>query len=186
MLQSFFIHLFLNFPFRLQELSRFVLILTHFLSSFARCIIISRHLSRVKCSVCSNSWYQSRDRLLSIPTHTHDLLPATKSELDRIARNLAADVSPDFMGVNKLYVGNLNLDTTEDDLLKFFEGDGGNNEDGGEEIRVCDVSLVTGPEGKSRGFAFVTFYEESGGKAALGLNGKECNGREVSVREPNN
>ncbi|KAL7476356.1 hypothetical protein ACHAW6_002225 [Cyclotella cf. meneghiniana] len=133
---------------------------------------------RVKCSVCSNSWYQSRDRLHNIPTSGYEMLPSSKSDLDRIARNLAADHAPDFHGVNKLYVGNLDFDTTQDDLLNFFED--------GEGMKVCDVSLVTGPDGRSRGFAFVTFMPGSSLEAALEMNGKECKGRELSVREPNN
>lgn len=84
------------------------------------------------------------------------------------------------MGVNKLYVGNLDFQTTSQELLEFFE----TNAEG--DVNVCDVSVVTGPDGRSRGFAFVTFYDEADGKAALECNGLECNGRELSVREPNN
>lgn len=82
------------------------------------------------------------------------------------------------MGVNKLYVGNLDFSTSADDLKAFFERNGCE--------QVCDVSIITGPEGKSRGFAFVTFYDEVDGKRGLECNGKECNGRELAVREPNN
>lgn len=138
--------------------------------------------SRVKCSVCGNSWYQSRDRLFDIPTDSHDLLPAQQSDLDRIARNLARDISPNFMGAYKLYVGNLDWSTTPDDLMNFFQTNA--KKDG--ELGVCDVSVVTGPDGRSRGFAFVTFYDDVDGKLALECNGMECNGRELSVREPNN
>ena len=108
------------------------------------------------------------------------MIPANKSDLDRIARNLAHDCPPNFMGVNKLYVGNLDFRTTSDELLEFFER---NSDKAGS---VCDVSMVKGPDGRSRGFAFVTFYEEADGKAALMCNGMECNGRELSVKEPNN
>lgn len=66
-------------------------------------------------------------------------------------------------------------------MLEFFET---NTKE--KDVKVCDVSVVTGPDGRSRGFAFVSFYEESDGKAALECDGKECNGRELSVREPNN
>mmetsp|Transcript_22629 Transcript_22629/g.45997 ORF Transcript_22629/g.45997 Transcript_22629/m.45997 type:complete len:275 (+) Transcript_22629:144-968(+) len=135
---------------------------------------------RVKCSVCDNSWYQSRDRLLDIPTQTHELLPLPKSDLERIAKNLEREESADFAGVFKLYVGNLDWNVKEEDLKEFFES---GVEGGGE---VCDVSIVRGEGGRSRGFAFVTFYEEEVGRKALELNGKECNGREISVREPNN
>lgn len=136
---------------------------------------------RVKCTVCTNTWYQSRDRLFDIPTETHDMIPANKSDLDRIARNLARDCPPNFMGVYKLYVGNLDFRTTAEQLLEFFE----NNSD--KAGSVCDVSMVKGPDGRSRGFAFVTFYDEADGKVALTMcNGMECNGRELSVKEPNN
>lgn len=94
------------------------------------------------------------------------------------------DKDPDFTGVYKLYVGNLDWTTTEEDLKTFFESNGG--QDGGEEIKVCDVSVVMGPEGRSRGFAFVSFYDEDAGRAAVKLDGMECNGRNLSVREPNN
>jgi RNA recognition motif-containing protein len=109
------------------------------------------------------------------------MIPANKSDLDRIARNLARDCPPNFMGVYKLYVGNLDFRTTAEQLLEFFE----NNSD--KAGSVCDVSMVKGPDGRSRGFAFVTFYDEADGKAALTMcNGMECNGRELSVKEPNN
>lgn len=105
--------------------------------------------------------------------------PAPKSDIDRIARNLAADHAPDFYGINKLYVGNLDYSTTPDDLLKFFE-------DGTEDCKVCDTTIVSGPDGRPRGFGFVSFYPGSSLEAALEMNGKECNGRELSVKEPNN
>lgn len=133
---------------------------------------------RVKCSVCDNSWYQSRDRLLNIPTETHALLPSPQSNLDRIANNLAKDLDPSYMGTNKLYVGNLDFRTGADDLKAFFESNGCE--------QVCDVSVITGPEGRSRGFAFVTFYDKEDGEKALECNGMECNGRQLAVREPNN
>ncbi|KAL3800526.1 hypothetical protein ACHAW5_009036 [Stephanodiscus triporus] len=138
---------------------------------------------RVKCGVCAHTWYQSRDRLFDIPTETHDMIPANKSDLDRIARNLSRDFPPGYAGVFKLYVGNLDFRTTPDQLLGFFE-DGSPSESAGG--GVCDVSMVKGPDGRSRGFAFVTFYSEEDGRAALRCNGMECNGRELSVKEPNN
>jgi translation initiation factor 4B len=106
------------------------------------------------------------------------MLPSPKSDLDRIARNLAADHAPDFHGVNKLYVGNLDFDTTEDDFLEFFER--------GENSKLCDVSIITGADGRSRGFGFVSFMPGSELEEALAMDGKECRGRELSVREPNN
>ena len=152
--------------------------------TYSRPVSLSRgKKSRVKCGVCSHTWYQSRDRLFDIPTETHDMIPANKSDLDRIARNLARDMSPNFAGVFKLYVGNLDFRTTGEQLLEFFEsGSSSPNARGS----VCDVSMVKGPDGRPRGFAFVTFYNEEDGRAALSCNGKECNGRDLSVKEPNN
>jgi RNA recognition motif-containing protein len=106
------------------------------------------------------------------------MAPAPKSDIDRIARNLAADLDPNFQGIHKLYVGNLGYDTTEEDLISFFEE--------GNENKVCDASIVTGPDGRNRGFAFVSFYPGSSLEVALERNGMECCGREVAVREPNN
>jgi cold-inducible RNA-binding protein len=111
------------------------------------------------------------------------MIPANKSDLDRIARNLARDVSPNFAGVFKLYVGNLDFSTTPEQLLEFFEESSASTNARGS---VCDVSMVKGQDGRSRGFAFVTFYDEEDGRAALGCNGMECNGRELLVKEPNN
>ena len=133
---------------------------------------------RVKCTVCSNSWYQSRDRLLKIPADSHDMLPQSQSNLDRIARNLSKDLDPAYMGVSKLYVGNLDFKTDSDTLKSFFESNGCE--------QVCDVSVISGPDGRSRGFAFVSFYDVEDGKRGLECNGRECNGRELAVREPNN
>lgn len=142
--------------------------------------------SRVKCSVCGSSWYQSRERLFDIPTDTHNMIPSDPAELGRIARNMARDVSPNFQGVGKLYVGNLDWRTTPDELLDFFESNARKQSDESKPVEVCDVSIVMGQDGRSRGFAFVSFYDESDGKAALACNGLECNGRELAVREPNN
>ena len=133
---------------------------------------------RVKCTVCDNTWYQSRDRLLNIPTETHTLLPSPQSNLDRIANNLLKDLDPSYMCTNKLYMDNLDFPTGADDLKAFFESNGCE--------QVCDVSVITGPEGRSRGFAFVTFYDKEDGDKALECNGMECNGRQLAIREPNN
>lgn len=106
------------------------------------------------------------------------MLPQSQSNLDRIARNLSKDLDPAYMGVSKLYVGNLDFKTDSDTLKSFFESNGCE--------QVCDVSVISGPDGRSRGFAFVSFYDVEDGKRGLECNGRECNGRELAVREPNN
>ena len=75
----------------------------------------------------------------------------------------------------KLYVGNLSFETTENDLQDLFEQHG----------QVVEVALMMDRmTGKSRGFAFVTMNEKAEAEAAISaLNGKELNGRTLSVSE---
>ena len=75
----------------------------------------------------------------------------------------------------KLYVGNLSFETTENDLQDLFEQHG----------QVGEVALMMDRmTGKSRGFAFVTMNEKAEAEAAISaLNGKELNGRTLSVSE---
>jgi cold-inducible RNA-binding protein len=75
----------------------------------------------------------------------------------------------------KLYVGNLSFETTENDLQDLFEQHG----------KVGEVALMMDRmTGKSRGFAFVTMNEKAQAEAAISaLNGKELNGRTLSVSE---
>jgi len=75
----------------------------------------------------------------------------------------------------KLYVGNLAFETTENDLQDLFEQHG----------QVSEVSLMMDRmTGKSRGFAFITMNDKAQADAAMSaLNGKELNGRALSVNE---
>jgi len=75
----------------------------------------------------------------------------------------------------KLYVGNLSFETTENDLQDLFEQHG----------QVGEVTLMTDRmTGRSRGFAFVTMNDKAQAEAAkAATNGKELNGRTISVSE---
>ena len=75
----------------------------------------------------------------------------------------------------KLYVGNLSFETTENDLRDLFEQHG----------KVADIALINDRDtGKSRGFGFVTMSDATEGAAALtALNGKEVQGRTLTVNE---
>ena len=75
----------------------------------------------------------------------------------------------------KLYVGNLSFETTENDLQDLFEQHG----------QVSEVRLMMDRmTGKSRGFAFVTMNDNAQASAAMSaLNGKELNGRALTVNE---
>lgn len=75
----------------------------------------------------------------------------------------------------KLYVGNLSFGTTEDDLQDLFSAAG----------TVESVSIVTDRDtGRSRGFAFVEMATKEEGEAAIAqLNGREIDGRSLTVNE---
>ena len=76
---------------------------------------------------------------------------------------------------NKLFVGNLSFNTTENELQDLFAGCGS----------VTDVNLITDRmSGRSKGFAFVTMSApEEAQNAIQTLNGKDLNGRAMNVSE---
>jgi len=131
---------------------------------------------RVECSVCGHSWFQSRDRLMTL-NEGLELVPLPEHDLSRIKSNIENDRSPKFTGDAKLYVGNLDFGVTEDDIYELFKTVG----------EVGEASLITDPTGRSRGFAFVTMMtKEEGDKCIEELNGAELNGRNINVKHPNN
>ena len=75
----------------------------------------------------------------------------------------------------KLFVRNLSLDVTSDQLLEAFEEHGW----------VDSVDIIkNGKTGESMGFGFVVMSTSSDGqKAVKGLNGKELFGRTIEVTE---
>jgi len=74
---------------------------------------------------------------------------------------------------NKLFVGNLSFNTTENDLQDAFAAYG----------TVSEANLVMDRmTNQPRGFAFVTMGSaEEAQKAIDGLNGREVSGRAISV-----
>ncbi|MBD3183589.1 RNA-binding protein [Candidatus Poribacteria bacterium] len=75
----------------------------------------------------------------------------------------------------KLYVGNLNFDTTEAELEEAFAQFG--------EV-VSAVVIKDSATGRSRGFGFVEFAEEADAqKAKEEMNGQELGGRNLKVDE---
>jgi cold-inducible RNA-binding protein len=75
----------------------------------------------------------------------------------------------------KMYVGNLSIETTENDLQDLFEQHG----------TVNEVQLMMDRfTGKSRGFAFITMNDGGQANAAMtSLNGHELNGHQLKVNE---
>jgi cold-inducible RNA-binding protein len=74
---------------------------------------------------------------------------------------------------NKLFVGNLSFNTTENDLQDAFTPHG----------TVVEANLVTDrATGRARGFAFVTMSsDEEAQNAVTALNGKSVDGRALVV-----
>ena len=75
----------------------------------------------------------------------------------------------------KIYVGNLNFRSTEEEIQALFASYG----------QVEDVTLITDKEtGRPRGFGFVIMTEDDAGRRAIDeLNGKEFDGRALTVNE---
>lgn len=76
---------------------------------------------------------------------------------------------------NKLFVGNIDWNTTEDELQALFSQHGET-----EEVVIVKDKF----SGRSKGFGFVTFVnEEDAQKAVAELNEHEVNGRKLTVNE---
>ncbi len=77
---------------------------------------------------------------------------------------------------NKLYVGNLDYNTTEQTLGEAFGADG---------RQVTDIAILTDRmTGRPRGFGFVTMATNEDAQAAIAaLNGKNVDGRPLKVNE---
>jgi RNA recognition motif-containing protein len=76
---------------------------------------------------------------------------------------------------NKIYVGNLSFNTTEEELRQLFEQHGS----------VSSVSVITDREtGRPRGFAFVEMGSDQEAQAAIQeMDGYELDGRPLRVNE---
>ncbi len=76
---------------------------------------------------------------------------------------------------NKLYVGNLNYQTEQENLRSLFTQFG----------EVVSATILTDRDtGRSRGFGFVEMADEDSASAAIqGLNGTEFEGRSLKVNE---
>jgi cold-inducible RNA-binding protein len=77
------------------------------------------------------------------------------------------------MSNNKLFVGNLSFNTTENDLQDLFAQHGS----------VTETNLITDREtGRARGFGFVTMSsDEEAQKAIDALNGSQLDGRALTI-----
>ncbi|OIO21988.1 RNA-binding protein [Candidatus Micrarchaeota archaeon CG1_02_47_40] len=75
----------------------------------------------------------------------------------------------------KLYIGNLSYNIDDGKLREMFSSFG----------EITDARVVSDREtGRSRGFGFVTFADAEGAdKAIADMNGKEIDGRKLTVNE---
>jgi cold-inducible RNA-binding protein len=87
----------------------------------------------------------------------------------------AAVCSEENIMGNKLFVGNLSFNATENDIQDAFAAFG----------TVMEATLMQDRmTGRPRGFGFVTMStDEEAQKAIAGLNGKELAGRALTVNE---
>jgi len=136
---------------------------------------------RVGCGLCGHSWYQARDKLFTA-REGYELTPFLENDIQRVKKNVKEGRDPTFTGTYKLYVGNLDFKTTEEELIEFFSS----VDEEGSSSNVGECNIVTGQDGRSRGFAFVTMMTDEAGEKALELNGQELNGRNLQVKPPNN
>jgi len=74
----------------------------------------------------------------------------------------------------KLFVGNLNFDTTDEQLRRLFEPYG----------QIESVTVVTDKRsGRSKGYGFVQMVESKDAAKALEISGQEFMGRDIVVTE---
>ncbi|ORY56822.1 hypothetical protein BCR35DRAFT_309765 [Leucosporidium creatinivorum] len=68
------------------------------------------------------------------------------------------------------FVGNLTFETIDTDLEGFFTG-----------LETTSIRLVSGPDGKPKGFGYVEFATSDGLRSALTQSGLDLNGRTVRI-----
>jgi RNA recognition motif-containing protein len=74
----------------------------------------------------------------------------------------------------KVYVGNLSFGATEDQVRDLFSEFG----------EIQSIAMINDRDtGRFRGFAFVEMEDSAANAAIKALNGKEVDGRELSVNE---
>ena len=77
--------------------------------------------------------------------------------------------------MNKIYVGNLPFDTTEDELQQFFASDSDS---------IVGINIITDRRtGRSKGFAFIELNSSEAMDFALKKDGEELQGRKLKVNE---
>lgn len=144
------------------------------LSIFLLLLLLS--YSRMECSVCSHTWFQSRERLGRVGDG-FEMITLPDRDLERIQLNIKEGKHPKHFGDYKMYVGNISFQCTEEDLFNKFSEIG----------PVGDVSMVLDNDGRIRGFGFITMRNAEDGERALELlDGTDLKGRTLNVRPSTN
>jgi len=131
---------------------------------------------RMECSVCSHTWFQSRERLGRVGDG-FEMITLPDRDLERIQLNIKEGKHPKHFGDYKMYVGNISFQCTEEDLFNKFSEIG----------PVGDVSMVLDNDGRIRGFGFITMRNAEDGERALELlDGTDLKGRTLNVRPSTN
>ncbi len=76
------------------------------------------------------------------------------------------------MAQDKVYVGGLSYNTTEEGLKEAFSQFGS--------IKEAHL-IIDRDTGRSKGFAFITFDTQAAAEASLSMNGKSLDGRTIKV-----
>jgi nucleolin len=80
---------------------------------------------------------------------------------------------PAAISPTRVFVVNIAFDATEEKIREFFAKCGD----------IKEVKMINKANGTFRGFAFVEFESEESAKKAIGLSGKELDGREIKVSQ---
>lgn len=93
---------------------------------------------------------------------------------DQLAGPLLVLCRESFKLTKKVYVGNLSFGATEDQVRGLFEEYG----------EIQSIAMINDRDtGRFRGFAFVEMEDSAANAAIKALNGKEIDGRELTVNE---
>lgn len=131
---------------------------------------------RLHCSLCGNTWFQSKDRINKV-REGMEMVSMPQTDLDRIELNMKEGKNPDFVGDVKLYVGNVAFECTEEQLYKEFSGVG----------NVGEVSIAyDNVNNRPKGFAFIVMRTQADAENACKLlNDANISGRNIKVHFAN-
>ena len=142
-----------------------------------RTIYVSESVPKEKYAANKNKFDSPRDRKRKCHI---DLCALGSITINNTSNNLffsqiiaAAPRGPRGPRGTKIYVGNLNFDTTLEDVQAAFSEFG----------EVKDCFLPSDYDGNPRGFAFVTLDDDNALNAIEGLDGTELGGRTLNVKK---